>query len=304
MRLFLVLFISIISMGNAQEVLLNGYVFDAKNKTAIPYANISILKTLKGTSSDEEGYFYIDLPETYLEREVHISALGFKDTIMSVKVILENKKIFLIEDTFELEEVVVSQSLGDSQVLNAVSSYSIKSGFTSAETPWVLALYFPNIGAAKKYIEKITIHVQQNSKFKRASSKFRLRLYDVDKETKKPNHDLVRKSLILESSENEDFVSIDMSSMGIKMPDEGIYVGLEWLFLPYNWYTNSYKHPIDRNKVIEDRFAPTFAAVYQKNQNFKTMVYGMGEWNDFIIKAPGNNENLIPAISLKMSNKK
>lgn len=304
MRLFLVLFISLIGIGNAQEVLLNGHVFDAKNKTAIPYANISILKTLKGTSSDEEGYFYIDLPETYLERQVHISALGFKDTIMSAKEISENKKIFLIEDTFELEEVVVSQSLGDSQVLNAVSSYSIKSGFTSAETPWVLALYFPNIGAAKKYLEKITIHVQQNSKFKRASSKFRLRLYNVDKETKKPNHDLVRKSIILESSKNEDFVTIDMSSMGIKMPDEGIYVGLEWLFLPYNWYTNSYLHPIDKKKVIEDRFAPTFAAVYQKNQNFKTMVYGMGEWNDFVIKAPGNNENLIPAISLKMSKKK
>ena len=304
MRIFLVIFFLIVGVGHAQEVLVEGHVFDKKSKTSVPYANISFLKTLKGTSSDEDGYFYIDVPESYLERDVHISALGFKDTIMSAKVISENKKIYLKEESFELEEVVVSHSLGDSQVLNPISSYSIKSGFSSAETPWVLALYFPNIGAAKKYLERITIYVQKNSKFKRESSKFRLRLYDVDKNTRKPNHDLIRKSIILESSKTEDFVSIDLSSMGIRIPEEGIYVGLEWLFLPYNWYTNTYKHAITNKKVIEDRFAPTFAAVYQKNQNFKTMVYGMGEWSDFAIKAPGNNENLIPAISLKMSKKR
>ncbi|HDZ03635.1 hypothetical protein LCGC14_0128190 [marine sediment metagenome] len=303
MRIFLVIFFLIVGVGHAQEVLVEGHVFDEKSKS-VPYANISFLKTLKGTSSDEKGYFYIDVPESYLERDVHISALGFKDTIMPAKVISENKKIYLKEGSFELEEVVVSHSLGDSQVLNPISSYSIKSGFSSAETPWVLALYFPNIGAAKKYLERITIYVQQNGKFKRESSKFRLRLYDVDKKTRKPNHDLIRKSIILESSKTEDFVSIDLSSMGIRIPEEGIYVGLEWLFLPYNWYTNTYKHAITNKKVIEDRFAPTFAAVYQKNQKFKTMVYGMGEWSDFSIKAPGNNENLIPAISLKMSKKR
>ncbi len=296
--LLIVLFMGV---GHAQEILIEGHVLNSKNETPIPYANISFLKTLKGTSSNDAGYFYVDVPESYLERDVHISALGFKDTILSAKKISKNKKILLKEDSFELEEVVVSQSLGDSQVLNPISSYSIKSGFSSAETPWVLALYFPNIGAAKKYLEKITVHVQQNSKFKRASSKFRLRVFDVDKNTRKPNHDLIRKSIILESSDTEDFVSIDLSSMGIRMPDEGIYVGLEWLFLPFNWYTISYRHPISKKKVLEDRFAPTFAAVYQKNQNFKTMVYGMGEWSDFVIKAPGNNENLIPAISLKMS---
>ncbi|MGO4919779.1 carboxypeptidase-like regulatory domain-containing protein [Maribacter spongiicola] len=291
-------------VSHAQEVLVEGHVYDDKTKTAVPYANISFLKTLKGTSSDEEGYFYIDVPEDYLERDVHVSALGFKDTIMPARVIKEKKKIYMQEETFELEEVVVVQSLGDSQVLNPVSSYSIKSGFSSAETPWVLALYFPNIGAAKKYLEKITIHVQQNSQFKRESSKFRLRLYDVDKDTRKPSNDIIRKSIILESSKTEDYVSIDLSSMNIRIPDEGIYVGLEWIFLPYNWYTNTYKHAITNKNVVEDRFAPTFAAVYQKNQNFKTMVYGMGEWTDFAIKAPDNNENLIPAISLKFSNKR
>lgn len=300
----LLFFLIVVKCCQAQEVLIDGYILDGKNQEPIPYANISFLKTLKGTSSNDEGYFYVDVPQSFLEREVHISALGYKDTILPVKRLKEQGKIRLKEDTFELEEVVVSQDLGDSQVLNPISSYSIKSGFSSAETPWVLALYFPNIGASKKYLEKITVFMQRNSRFKRSSSKFRLRVYDVNKETRKPDHDLIRKSIILETSVEEDFVSIDLSSLGIRIPEEGIYVGLEWLFLPFNWYMNSYEHPLSKEKVVEDRFAPTFAAVYQKNQNFRTMVYGMGEWSDFMIKAPGNNENLIPAISLKMSKKK
>jgi len=52
--------------------------------------------------------------------------------------------------------------------------------------------------------------------------------------------------------------------------------------------------------MVEDRFAPTFGAVYNKNQNFKTMVYGMGSWTDFKVKSKDNSENLIPAISLKL----
>lgn len=210
----------------------------------------------------------------------------------------------MIEETYTLDEVVVAQSLGDSRVMNPISSYSIKSGFSSAATPWVLALYFPNIGAAKKYVETVTVFVRKEAKFKRESAKFRLRIYDVDPKTKKPNRDLVQKSIVLESDVDQDFVSIDLSEMGVKMPREGIYIGLEWLFLPSNWYVNAYAHPLTNKPISEDRFAPTFAAVYQKNQNFKTMVYGLGEWSDFAVKSPGNGENLVPAISIKVSKHK
>lgn len=301
MRVFLLLFI-VFGSVRGQEVLFEGHVFEKGGNKPIPYANISFLNSLKGTSSDEEGYFYLDIPESFLDKKVHISSLGFKDTIVSAKQIKELGEIRMIEDTYELDEVVVSHSLGDSQVLNPISSYSIKSGFTSAATPWVLALYFPNMGAAKKYLDKVTIYVQKNANFNR-KSKFRLRVYNVDKVTKKPKDDLLRKSMVLESDPDKEFVSIDMSAFGIKIPEEGIYIGLEWLFLPYNWYTVGYEHAITKEKVLEDYFAPTFAAVYQKNQNYRTMVYGLGEWSDFAIKAQGNRENLVPAISIKLSKK-
>ena len=296
--LFLVLLLGLSS--TAQEILFEGYVLDHKTKKPIPYVNLSFLNTLKGTSTDEKGHFFIDLPTNFLEKQVHISSLGYKDTIVIAKDIFNKKRFGMVEESYELDEVVVSESFGNSDVLNPISSYSLTSGFSSSSTPWVLALYFPNIGAQKKYLDKVTMFFQKNKLFKGPSAKFRLRIFDVEPKTKMPRTDILRKSIILESNLEEDFVSIDLGAFNLKMPETGVYVGVEWLFVPFNWYRYSYKHPITKKKMVEDRFAPTFGAVYNKNQNYKAMVYGMGQWTDFKVRSMDDTGNLIPAISLKL----
>ncbi|WP_291870226.1 carboxypeptidase-like regulatory domain-containing protein [Maribacter sp.] len=300
---YLVFLFLIAFQAQGQEVLFDGHVYDSKTKEPIPYVNLSFLNTLKGTSTDDNGHFYIDVQKSFLEKQLHISSLGYKDTIVVAKDIYKVKQFHLVEESFELDEVVVVQSLGNSNVLNPISSYSLTSGFSSSSTPWVLALYFPNIGAQKKFASKVTIFFQKDKNFKRPASKFRLRMYGVDVKTKKPNKDILRKSIVLETQQDKDYVSIDLEALHIKIPKEGVYVGLEWLFVPYNWYVATLVHPLTNKKVTEDRFAPTFGGVYNKNQNYKAMVYGMGEWTDFTVKSKDKAKNFIPAISLKVSSK-
>ena len=300
MRFILLIFFLLALKLSGQEVLFEGHVLDSKTKNPIPYVNLSFLNTLKGTSTDEKGHFFLDLPTPYLNKQLHISSLGYKDTIVVANEIFKAKRFEMVEESFELDEVVVSESFGNSAVLNPIRSNSLTSGFSSSSTPWVLALYFPNIEAQEKYIDKVTVFFQKNNKFKRPTAKFRLRIYDVDSDTKRPNTDILRKSIVLESNIEEDFVSIDLDAFNLKIPENGIFVGVEWLFVPFNWYRNTIEHPITKKKMVEDRFAPTFGAVYNKNQNFKAMVYGMGEWTDFNVRSKDNSENLIPAISLKL----
>ena len=97
-----------------------------------------------------------------------------------------------------------------------------------------------------------------------------------------------------------DYVSIDLSAFNIEIPQEGIYVGLEWLFVPSNWYMQTEVNPLTNKKEVEDRFAPTFRGVYSQNQNYKAMIYGMGEWTDFKVRSRNNTKNFIPALSLKL----
>lgn len=300
---FLVVFCLCIGQVAGQEVFFEGDVTDAKTGVPIPYVNLSFLNTLKGTSADEEGHFYLDIPKAYLEKQVHISSLGYKDTIVLAKAIYTRKVFQMVEESFELNEVTVSDSFNESVVLNPISSYSLKSGFSSSATPWVLGLYYPNIGASKKKVQKVTVFFQSNTGFKRKVAKFRLRLYNVNPVTKEPATDILRKSIILETSTDKDYVSVDLTALGIKLPKEGLYVGLEWLFTPFNWYKSVTENSVTKEKIIEDRFAPTFGGVYNKNANFKVMVYGMGKWTDFKVLSRDRTQNLIPAVSLKLSKK-
>jgi len=297
---FLLIFLCFVIQVQAQEVLFEGHIYDNKTKESIPYVNLSFLNTLKGTSTDEEGHFFIDIPTPFLDKKVHISSLGFKDTIVDAQVLYNSKKLNMVEESFALEEVVLTENLGNSDVLNPISSYSLSSGFSSSATPWVLGLYFPNIGAQKKYVDKVTIFLKKNENFKRASAKFRIRIYDVEEATKKPSRDLLRKSIVLEHDVEKEYVSIDLGAFNIEMPRAGIYVGLEWLFVPSNWYKQTEIDAITNKKVIEDRFAPTFSGVYTQNQNFKVMIYGMGEWTDFKVRSKNNSKNFLPAVSLKL----
>jgi len=286
--------------SQAQEVLFEGYVYGSKTKEPIPYVNLSFLNTLKGTSTDEQGRFFVDIPTHFLHRQVHISSLGFKDTIVDAKTLYVAKRFEMLEESFELDEVVVTENFGNSDVLNPISSYSLTSGFSSSATPWVSALYFPNIGAQDKYVDKVTVFLKKNEGFERGPAKFRIRIYDVDGVTKKPGRDLIRKSVVLEHQVDKDFVSIDLSAFNIKVPQKGIYIGLEWLFVPSNWYMQRATDPLTNKKLVEDRFAPIFLGIYTQNQNYKVMIYGMGDWTDFQVRSRNNTQNFIPAVSLKL----
>ncbi len=296
----LLFFFFVVLHIHAQEVLFEGHIYDQKTKETIPYVNLSFLNTLKGTSTDEEGHFFIDIPTSYLEKKVHISSLGFKDTIVDASILFKAKKMYMLEESFELQEVVLTEKLDNTNVLNPISSSSLASGFSSSSTPWVLALYFPNIGAQEKKVNKVTVFFKKNENFKRASSKFRIRIYDVDEVTKKPNRDLLRKSIVLEHNIKQEYVSVDLDALNIEMPREGLYVGIEWLFVPSNWYKHTTLNKTLNKKEIEDRFAPTFSGAYTQNQNYKVMVYGMGAWSDFKVQSKNNTKNLVPAISLKI----
>ena len=289
----------LITSASAQEIHMEGHVMDARTKAPIPYVNLSILNTLKGTSTDEKGHFFFDLPEVFLEKTMHISALGYEDAKVQLSAIQESGAIYLKESVFELDEVVIADDLGNTEVLNPITSYSITSGFTSSATPWVLALYFPNIGEKQKVVDKVVIYFQTPEATDKKEAKFRLRIYDVNPHTGAPENDLLRESLVLNCPENAEFLNVDLSEYQIVAPREGIYIGLEWLFIPSNWYRAVRTDPITKEKHIEDRFAPTFGGVFSSNFNYKTMIYGMGSWSPFGVVSREGDKTFVPAISLK-----
>jgi outer membrane receptor for ferrienterochelin and colicins len=94
----------------AQEAKISGVV--KENNTPIPFANILISGSSKGTSSDENGNFSFSIePGSYI---LKITAIGYRSSTKKIEVNqngLNNLTINLLASSEELEEMVVTGTL-------------------------------------------------------------------------------------------------------------------------------------------------------------------------------------------------
>lgn len=106
---FFLLSFSIQSHGQS----ISGNVYNMDNQP-IPYANIYIRELQTGTTTDENGYYYMALT-TGGEYQIVVSSLGYETLDMMIIVADEGlkKSLFLKASSFDLEEVIVRASKRD-----------------------------------------------------------------------------------------------------------------------------------------------------------------------------------------------
>lgn len=92
---------------------ISGYVYNMDNQ-AIPYANIYIRELQTGTTTDENGYYFMTLT-TGGEFQIAVSSMGYETLNMMIVVKDEElkKTLFLKASSLDLEEVTVRASKRD-----------------------------------------------------------------------------------------------------------------------------------------------------------------------------------------------
>lgn len=87
---------------------IEGLITDETN-LSIPYAAITIDKKNKGTSSTDEGTFYLSINASNLQDTLSISSIGFNTTKIKIQdfINLEKKIIVLKENVTTLDDVVI-----------------------------------------------------------------------------------------------------------------------------------------------------------------------------------------------------
>ncbi|SHJ59405.1 TonB-linked outer membrane protein, SusC/RagA family [Maribacter aquivivus] len=105
-HLVLVLTLFIINMVNAQETI-TGIVTDTDGNT-IPYVNILLSGTVTGSTTNENGFYTINVPN--LSGEIEFSVLGFENQVVSIN----NRRTINItlNDSSEVLDEVVLTALG------------------------------------------------------------------------------------------------------------------------------------------------------------------------------------------------
>lgn len=278
----------------SQEVLFKGRLLDAKTKVPVVYANISFLKTSKGVSSIENGTFAMSINQKYLNGNVHISCLNYKDTI--VKAATLNATTLLMQPKLnQLEEAVLTKRVNRVFLQDKVKKKV--HGVHSAGMR-MMAKYFPFDRKNKycNYLSKVTLYF---SKRHNKKSKFRVRVFNRDAITGLPKEDLLNVNLPITISEGQLRTEVDLSNFDIEMPKNGVFIAFEKLFIPFNEYG---KKQVDSDGEV--LYAPIigFTKYNYRKPKERTYYYVKGNWVKSALNRVSGFKKWAPAISLELTN--
>jgi len=278
----------------SQQVQFKGTLLNSKTNMPVVYANISFLETTKGISSAENGSFSMYIHQKYMNGQIHISCLNYKDTIVKASS-LNNAILLLQPKQNELDEVVLTKRVNRTFLQDKVKKkvYGVHSAGMR-----MMAKYFPNDkkNSYCNYLSKLTIYF---SKRHNKKSKFRVRVFSKDDKTGLPKDDLLNVNLPITITTSQLSTVVDVSNYDIEMPKDGLFIAFEKLFIPFNEYGK--KQTESENDVF---YAPIigFTKYRYKKPKERTYYYIKGNWRKSVLNQVNGFKKYAPAISLTLTN--
>ncbi|WP_284651001.1 carboxypeptidase-like regulatory domain-containing protein [Flavobacterium terrisoli] len=200
-----------------------GIVKDSLTGKPISYVNIWVENENIATTSEEDGIFSINASGN---KNLIFSALGYEKKTIKAS---QSAEVFLNSKAFDLDEVVISNSIGTKQITIGITENTIAQAFDNG--PRMDVKYFPYSPDYKrlKYIKKVTIYT--DSRIEGATIK--LHFFKVDGNGF-PGEELLKKALIVSVKNGTKNNKIDLTDYNLVMPKNGMFVGFEKLMIEKN----------------------------------------------------------------------
>ena len=225
--LFLFVFLLSFTALNAQHIV-QGRIIDAFTKEPLPFVNIGVLKKELGTVSNEEGFFFLEVPDLFAKETLRFSMIGFDERDFQVAdleaILLSNNTLVLAEQTTFLEEVVLTaEKKWDTRVSgNSTTSKLLITGFTSNQLGNEIAL-FVKVKKTPAYIEGIQFSVVENIY---PEVRFRVNVYSSD--YRFPDENILKENIFITLKLSEGLISVDLKEYDI-LVDDDVFISLEWI---------------------------------------------------------------------------
>ena len=209
-----------------------GKVINHKNKEAIAFVTVGLMKENIGTNASEDGSFQLVSTKIKLNDTLIFSSVGFATLKLPVdKFKTDNIVVELSEQQTILNEVIVTnKSFWTSVTLNDFSkcgnSFISSSGYQTQ-----LAQHF-QAPKDNSILQDIKICRFSLPLIAIEKTIFRIRIYDIDTLKKSPSSDLCDQ--IIEVKTRSKTISINLEKYKIRIPNKDFFVAVEWLKIPFN----------------------------------------------------------------------
>lgn len=226
----------------------------------IPYVSISVENQNIGTTSEENGTFSLNLNK---DANLIFSALGYEDKILKAS---EAKEIVLVKKIFEFEEITVESRKKNKKA--TVGKYSHQKleytlGNTGHDNTHILAKFIEFSEQIRQHPYINSIEFQSNSQVDNAI--LRIRIFDVDK-NEIPTEDVVNEDILVTVKKGKRNNTVDLSKYQIKIQEEGIIIGFEYLKLEQNKHFKNFVNETHEERQKNFSYEPGILCFLGKNK--------------------------------------
>lgn len=278
---------------------LKSLIIDSQTKEKIPFVNIWVENENIGTTSNLKGEFILNIDKP---KNILFSAIGFetkKVSSDSIKNIVELKPVIT-----ELEEIIINSKKNTQElIIGEFKKSKINSYFGSGTKPWIAARYYGYKDVYEKTPYLKTIRILTNSDVK--DSKFNIRLYGVNKNGGPENY-IYDQNIIGIAKKGKKTTEIDISKLNIKIPENGIFIAIEWLIIEKNKYEYKYTMEDSRKKLNGISYEPAIGTIPAETDE-NSWLFTKGKWKKIwkrigMIKKYKGGKYSLMAIELTLSN--
>ncbi len=127
-----------------------GTILDSKSKNKLTFASITVSGSNISTISNSEGDFLIKIPINRQDASLIISFLGYKDKVISIQELKQEKNILYLEPiNIKLKDVVVNVMDANKLFSNVLNNRSINYGDSSIK---MIGFYRESIKKRRTYV--------------------------------------------------------------------------------------------------------------------------------------------------------
>lgn len=273
---------------------INGVVKDSISGKPIPFVNIWVENENSGATSEEDGTYVINTSTK--SKKLLFSALGFEKKSVPI---LQAAEVKLIPIAYQLDEVIISKSIGTKQIEIGKTNNTICQAFDNG--PRIDVKYFPYNQSYKKtkYIKQVAIYT--DSRIDNAT--LRIRFYKVDSNGF-PGEELLTKNMIFSVNKGTITHFFDVTDYNLQMPKTGLFVGFEKLVIEKNKKEKTITDAITNTTFIQKTYYPFI--LYNRVEREFLYTFSGGKWNKQMNTNSSDSLNKItiyePAINLVLTN--
>lgn len=268
---------------------IKGIVKDSLSSQPISYVNIWVENENIATTSEEDGTFSITVSAN---KNLIFSAMGYEKRTVKAS---ECAEVFLRPKAFDLEEVVISNSIGTKQIVIGETENAMAQAFDNG--PRMDVKFFPYKPSYQKtkYIKKVTLYA--DSRIEDATIK--LLFFKVDANGF-PSEEMLKKTLIISVKNGTKNNKIDLSDFNIVMPKNGLFVGFEKLMIEKNKKEKTVINPVTKVTQIQRIYYPLM--LYNFVERDFLFTFSGGKWHKQTAPISEKIKVYEPAINLILTN--